>query len=173
MTEVYFTSDSHFGHRGILSFPSTKPFRPFATIEEHDEALVDNWNRQVNPNDIVFHLGDFCFGKRNLPIAGRLNGSKRLIMGNYDTYRAENYLLYFDKLYGVVEYKGMILSHIPVHPNQLKRYYMNVHGHLHTNLVIEQDGRVDYRYFNASVEQHKLMPVPLDEIYNHWAEHRD
>jgi calcineurin-like phosphoesterase family protein len=172
MSEVYFTSDSHFGHRGILSFSHTKPFRPFETIEEHDEKLIENWNSLVGPKDIVFHLGDFCFGKRNLPIAGRLNGSKRLVMGNHDTYGAADYLQYFDRLFGVVEYKGMVLSHMPVHPNQLKRYYLNVHGHLHTNLVTDEAGNRDVRYFNASVEQHKLMPVPLDEIHNFWAETR-
>jgi calcineurin-like phosphoesterase family protein len=38
MSEVFFISDTHFGHRGIITFSGTKPFRPFATIEEHDAA---------------------------------------------------------------------------------------------------------------------------------------
>ncbi len=172
MSEIFFISDTHFGHRGILSFPATAPFRPFATIEEHDEALVDRWNAQVNPKDIVYHLGDFCFGKRNLEIAARLNGNKKLIMGNHDMYASEDYLQYFTHLYGALEYKGMILTHVPVHPNQLQRYYMNIHGHLHTYRVHDPDGNVDVRYFNVSVENHNLTPVPLDEIYNFWAENR-
>lgn len=172
MSEVYFISDTHFGHRGIISFEQCKPFRPFQTIEEHDEHLVECWNKTVRPKDVVFHLGDFCFGLRNLPIAGRLNGSKRLVMGNHDMYAADEYLKYFDRLFGVVEYKGMVLSHMPVHVNQLKRFYMNVHGHLHTNLVLKEDGTRDFRYFNASVEHHKLTPIPLDEIYSYWAENQ-
>lgn len=76
MSEVFFVSDTHFGHRGIIEFSETKPFRPFASIEEHDEELVRRWNSVVGVKDIVWHLGDFCFGKRNLEIAARLNGNK-------------------------------------------------------------------------------------------------
>jgi calcineurin-like phosphoesterase family protein len=172
MSEVFIISDTHFAHRGILAFPATAPYRPFETIEEHDNELIERWNRVVSPLDTVYHLGDFCFGKRNLPIAGLLNGRKRLVMGNHDMYATEDYMKYFTHLYGCCEYKGMIFSHMPVHPNQFPRYYMNVHGHLHTNFVMLPDGQRDYRYFNASCENTDLTPVPLDEIFNYWAEHR-
>ncbi len=170
MSEVYFISDTHFGHKGILSFPSTKPFRPFDSIEEHDEELVKRWNETVSPKDIVWHMGDFCFGKRNIDIAGRLNGSKRLVMGNHDMYAVEDYLKHFDRVFGCAEYKGMILSHMPVHPSQFPRYYLNVHGHLHTNHILKDDGKKDNRYFNVSCENTGLKPLPLDEVYNYWAE---
>lgn len=170
MSEVFFISDTHFGHKGILSFPSTKPFRPFDAIEEHDAELVRRWNSVVGRKDIVWHLGDFCFGLRNLAIAAELNGSKRLIMGNHDMYAADEYLKYFDRILGCCEYKGMVLSHVPVHPSQMERWYMNVHGHLHTKFVLQADGNKDMRYYNASCENINLTPVPLDEIYNYWAE---
>jgi calcineurin-like phosphoesterase family protein len=170
MSEVFFISDTHFGHKGILSFPSTKPFRPFDTVEEHDEELVKRWNETVAPKDIVWHMGDFCFGKRNIDIAGRLNGSKRLVMGNHDMYAIEDYLKHFDRVFGCAEYKGMILSHMPVHPSQFPRYYLNVHGHLHTNHILREDGSKDNRYFNVSCENTGLKPLPLDEVYNYWAE---
>jgi len=170
MSEVFFISDTHFGHRGILSFESTKPFRQFDTIEEHDAGLIKRWNSVVGHNDIVWHLGDFCFGKRNIGIAAALNGSKRLIMGNHDMYPMQEYLAYFDRVMGVAEYKGMVLSHMPVHPNQFPRYFMNIHGHLHTNHVLLPDGTRDKRYCNVSCEQTGLKPIPLDEIYNIWAE---
>lgn len=180
MSEVFFISDTHFGHRGILMFTKTKPFRPFATIEEHDEELIRRWNSVVGKNDTVWHLGDFCFGKRNLQIAERLNGNKRLVMGNHDMYATADYLQYFTKVCGVVEYKGMILSHIPVHECQFPRFYMNVHGHLHTENVMKPkemliDGTIieekpDNRYFNVSAEQINLTPIPFDEILNKWTE---
>lgn len=79
---IYFTSDTHFGHKKILGFCH----RPFNSIEEHDSALINNWNSVVNPNDTVFHLGDFGFGGigflRN--IIGQLNGNIILIIGNHD-----------------------------------------------------------------------------------------
>jgi calcineurin-like phosphoesterase family protein len=173
MSEVFFISDTHFGHRGILSFPSTKPFRPFDTIEEHDAELIKRWNSVVGEKDIVWHLGDFCFGKRNLQLAAYLNGKKRLVMGNHDMYGAYDYLQYFERIMGCVEYKGMILTHIPVHESNMTRFYMNVHGHVHTNTLRKPDGSVDPRYFNASCENINLTPVPLDEIHNFWAEHRE
>ncbi|QDP62907.1 MAG: hypothetical protein Unbinned5081contig1002_12 [Prokaryotic dsDNA virus sp.] len=164
MSEVFFIGDTHFGHKGILNFSATKPFRPFDTIEEHDAELIKRWNSVVGKKDVVWHLGDFCFGKRNLPIAGELNGVKKLVLGNHDTYATEDYLKYFHKVYGAVEYKGAILTHIPVHESQFSRYYMNIHGHLHTNNL------EDSRYFNVSAEQLNLTPIPYDEILNKWAE---
>ena len=61
MSEVFFISDTHFGHKGILTFSGTKEFRKFDSIEEHDAELVRHWNSVVGKNDTVFHLGDFCF----------------------------------------------------------------------------------------------------------------
>lgn len=177
MPEIYITSDSHFSHKGIIQFSETKPFRPFDTIEEHDEELVKRWNAVVNPKDTVWHLGDVVFGKRNMPILSRLNGYKRLVLGNHDVYGAEEYLKYFAKIYGAAEYKGMILTHIPVHECQLKRYYLNIHGHLHHSTVkraiINNDlcyFEDDPRYLCVSIEHTNLAPVPLDWIYDKWAE---
>ena len=165
MSEVFFIADSHFGHRGIITFSGTKPFRPFATIEEHDVELVRRWNSVVGKKDTVWHLGDFCFGKRNLAIARELNGSKKLVMGNHDMYASADYLQYFTRVQGAVEFKGAILTHIPVHPSQFSRFFMNVHGHLHHEKL------EDHRYFNVSCEQINLTPIPWDEILNQWAEH--
>ena len=55
---VFFTSDTHFGHENILKFCN----RPFSSIEDHDLALINNWNSVIGNDDTVFHLGDFCFG---------------------------------------------------------------------------------------------------------------
>ena len=174
MSETFFIGDTHFGHAGIIQFNETKPHRPFDTIEEHDEELVRRWNSVVGKKDNVWHLGDFCFGARNIAIAGRLNGYKRLVLGNHDHYRAEEYLKYFAKIFGVVEYNGMVLSHAPLHPNQLKRWYLNVHGHMHTktvkNWISDDRFEEDKRYVNVSCEQINLTPVPLDYIYNKWAQ---
>ena len=69
---LYFTSDTHFHHEGIIKFCS----RPFKNVEEMNEALIANWNRVVRPEDIVFHLGDFCLGGSAewTGILERLNG---------------------------------------------------------------------------------------------------
>jgi calcineurin-like phosphoesterase family protein len=171
VSEVFFIGDTHFGHRGIIEFSETKPFRPYATIEEHDEELIRRWNSVVGVKDTVWHLGDFCFGKRNLEIAARLNGNKKLVMGNHDMYATEDYLRHFTRLSGAVEYKGLILTHVPVQEGQLSRWYMNVHGHLHTKKVLKANSEMDPRYVCVSCEQVNLTPVPFDWILNKWAEH--
>lgn len=166
MSETFFIADLHFGHKKIIEFE--KEHRPFSTIEEHDEELVRRWNDKVRKIDSVWVLGDFCFGKKNLEIAARLNGTKRLIMGNHDMYPAADYLKYFTRVCGVVEFSGMILSHIPVHPDQLKRYSHNIHGHLHSKIVWHDCGTdeccEDNRYINVSAEQINLTPISFGEI---------
>ena len=173
MSETFFIGDTHFGHKGIIQFSGTRPYRPFDTIEEHDAELIKRWNKVVGKNDRVFVLGDFCFGKRNLPIANELNGTKKLIMGNHDCYASTDYLQYFEKLYGCCEYKGTILSHMPVHENQFPRYFMNIHGHMHEKVVMKGAWsptlEPDRRYFNCSAEQINLTPIPYDEILSEWA----
>lgn len=164
MSETFFIGDMHLGHKGIITFSATKPLRPFETIEEHDEELIRRWNSAVGAKDKVYMMGDFCFGKRNIEKAAALKGDKVLIAGNHDVYATEDYLKYFRKVMGCCEYKGAILTHMPVHPRELNRYFMNIHGHLHVNNID------DYRYFNVSAEQIDLTPIPYDVILNRWAE---
>ena len=165
MSELFFIGDTHFGHKGIIKFSKTKGLRPFKTIEEHDEELVKRWNSVVSPKDDVWHLGDAVFGARNIPIIGRLNGTKRLVMGNHDIYDSHDYLKYFKRIVGAWQMDGMILTHIPVAEEQLERYFMNIHGHLHQKVLD------NWRYVNVSCEQTGLTPVPYDEIINRWAEY--
>jgi len=178
MSNIFFIADLHFGHKKVIEFE--KEHRPFATIEEHDDELVKRWNSRVTKKDSVWVLGDFCFGKANLEIAGRLNGTKRLVMGNHDLYPAADYLKYFTRVCGVVEFKGMILSHIPVHDSQFERYSHNIHGHLHSKNIMWQTmrqvqtiGPLQYvepawephgRYINVSAEQINLTPISFEEL---------
>lgn len=161
---TFFISDTHFSHANILKF---EPFyRPFTTIEDHDQELIKRWNNVVNPKDIVYHLGDVVFGKDNMWKIGYLNGDKRLIMGNHDCYSTAEYLKYFTKLYGCLQWQGFcILSHIPVNPQQLgNRYKYNLHGHLHSKNVKITDDKNDSNYVNVSVEQINLTPISWDEL---------
>ena len=59
---IFFTSDTHFGHTNIIKYCK----RPFNSLEEHDETLIKNWNNKVGENDIIFHLGDFAFGRKTM-----------------------------------------------------------------------------------------------------------
>lgn len=161
MPQVFFTADTHFGHKNILQYEAAH--RPFKTIEEHDAELVKRWNSVVSPKDIVYHLGDFAFGVKNIAIAAELNGRKRLVMGNHDCYPADEYLKYFDRVFGSIYYKHYILSHIPLHPNHA-RVMVNIHGHLHSRKVVEATHPTDPIYVCVSVEQTDLAPISYDEV---------
>ncbi|MFD0963285.1 metallophosphoesterase [Pseudofulvibacter geojedonensis] len=83
MQNIYFTSDHHFGHTNILKYSN----RPFKSAEEMDEELIKRWNSKVQPNDIVYHLGDVAMTKNPEGIGdilNRLNGKIYLIKGNHE-----------------------------------------------------------------------------------------
>lgn len=58
---LFFTSDHHFNHGNAISYCN----RPFDSVGKMNRAMIDNWNSVVGLDDIVFHLGDFCFGNSN------------------------------------------------------------------------------------------------------------
>lgn len=79
---IHFVSDTHWGHANIIKYSN----RPFDSVEEMNEALIQNWNERVGQYDIVYHLGDFAFMPYDAlkRTARRLNGVKHLILGNHD-----------------------------------------------------------------------------------------
>lgn len=76
---IFFTADLHLGHDSIRRHCG----RPFATIEEMDEAIISNWNGIVTARDLVYIVGDFAWRNHNHYLA-RLKGKKILITGNHD-----------------------------------------------------------------------------------------
>lgn len=80
--KVWFTSDTHFGHNGIIKFCD----RPFNSVDEMNQVLINNWNSIIPPDGIVFHLGDFCWNNNIKEIVCNLNGNIVLIQGNHDNH---------------------------------------------------------------------------------------
>ncbi len=187
---VFFCSDTHFDHKNVIKFTlddgftpmrriidkTTGAVRPFYSVEEMNEHIIENWNRVVSPQDKVYHLGDFSFGKNPTTIGKRLNGHKRLVRGNHDGNKLKEYAAIFEEVYGVRHLPGCVLSHVPLHPDCLERWGLNIHGHLHANrvkkLVYPQLGFYldhpteveDRRYLNVAVEQINYTPISAEEI---------
>lgn len=156
MSRVFFISDLHLGHKRIVEFSGVQRGN-VKTLEEHDAWIVDSWNRVVTKQDLVWILGDVCFDKTKLPLLKELRGSKHLILGNHDEFKLEEYQLYFNKVHGFQKYKGVWLSHAPIHPEQLRGTW-NIHGHVHRNSL------TDLRYINVSVEALNGVPLSWDRF---------
>jgi len=158
MGKIFVISDTHFGHENILKFKTHtgKMLRDFHDSVEMDKCMIRRWNDVVEPQDKVYHLGDVYLGsqKRADNILRRLNGHKRLILGNHDKGRDTVLQKYFDKIeiWRVFREWDVTLSHMPLHKSNLKTKY-NIHGHIHyrdspednmVNVGVERP-YVDYR----------------------------
>lgn len=141
------------------------PLRVFENALHMNEYMVMQHNRVVNPKDKVYFLGDLAMSKKFLPILERMNGEKVLIRGNHDMECANVYLKYFKDVRGCHQMDGMLFTHIPVHPSSLYRWKVNVHGHLHANVVTKDDNAPDSRYFCVCMEQlDDYSPISLEQL---------
>lgn len=140
MSRVFAIGDLHFGHRKLQEIRGIT-----------DEDLIRNWNAVVRKRDVVYVLGDVF---RLEPVA-ELAGIKKLALGNHDGRRIEEYLRFFSKVHAMFEVRGMLLTHVPVHPGQRRRWSRNVHGHTHTFSLD------DPWYWNVSAEVVDYTPCEL------------
>jgi calcineurin-like phosphoesterase family protein len=171
MPSVFLVSDTHFGHAGVCRFTEADgvtKIRPWDNPEDMDEAMVKMWNETVKPTDKVYHLGDVVINRKALKIMNRLNGDKVLIKGNHDIFRPEDYAPHFRDVRAYHVMNGMILSHIPLHPEALYRFGTNIHGHTHTNNVMMTDQygvtKKDPRYHCVCVEQTDFRPILFEDV---------
>ncbi len=168
---LWFISDTHFDHANMLAFKRTDggPLRPFASVEEMNELLIARWNDRVRPSDHIYHLGDVTMARGKAwthidAIMARLHGHKRICLGNHDQLASTWYQRTFEKVKACNVLDGIIFTHIPVHPESLGRFKVNVHGHLHANRVLTSPHHPDPRYLSVCVEQTDYAPVSLEEI---------
>jgi calcineurin-like phosphoesterase family protein len=169
----WFAADLHFEHPGIVKErEGGRRNRPFATVEEHDEAVIANWNAVVGVNDKVYVLGDVCMKPAGLPKMARLNGKKHLVKGNHDIFELEEYAKYFYQVSACrvfqKETEGFLATHMPVHPMELPRFKFNVHGHLHgAQVMLEEElwgNKPDDRYLCVSLERTNYAPIHMDQV---------
>lgn len=160
MPNIWVISDTHFGHENIIEFCD----RPFHNTHEMNQCILENWNSVVKPQDKIYHLGDVYMGMSKGYIENllqRLNGHKRLILGNHDNGKDQILHRYFEKIdvWRCFGKEKLLLTHVPVHPSSIeKKEWTNIHGHIHQNKSPEG------RYRNACVEWTNYTPVNLEEL---------
>lgn len=151
MTE-FVIADLHFGEEGA------RRRRRIPGVADIDAELIRRWNAVVTDTDTVFVLGDV--GRRGgFSLARHLRGTKHLIAGNGDDLSGIGRTNIFTSMSVIRWLPGMTLTHVPIHPTQLRRGNINVHGHLHAGAV------GDPRYVCVSVEQTNFAPVAVHEIH--------
>src|ERR1700686_3059678 len=127
-TDIWFISDTHFSHYNlVMKFvrEDGSPAREFDTVQEHDEFIIKNWNERVKVTDKIYHLGDVIMGPREAhpKLLSRLNGKKRLLLGNHDIIKGTDLLKYFQKLglWRIFKEHNFVCSHLPMRPEQFRK----------------------------------------------------
>lgn len=157
----WLTSDTHFFHANIIKYCN----RPFVDVDEMNAVLVERWNSIVGQNDIVHHLGDFCFGKKEnvLEILPKLNGKIDIVLGNHDRHKIGFYYeAGFHRVYDrpVVLRNFFILSHAPLEWISNDGPYANFFGHVHDSTVYKT---VTSRSVCACVERWDYKPIKWED----------
>lgn len=170
MPNIYFVSDTHFGHANIIKYCN----RPFASVEEMDEAMIERWNAKVGPSDTVYHIGDFSLAKDHKAIPEyrrRLNGHIHLIYGNHDWKRMQ----FLKGFVEIVPYKEIevgeqkiVLCHYAFKTWNKSHYgSWNLHGHSHGSL-----GRdLTSKQLDVGVDCWNFTPISYDELVVEMAKH--
>lgn len=179
---IFFTADLHLYDKDIAKY------RGFNSVQEYHDLLIKNWNNIVANDDLVYIIGDISIengmGACQMLALG-YNGHKVLVPGNHDD---ANTLTYFRMAPGheVMSYpvyyswqNKYLLSHIPVHPNELDtfNYTGNIHGHNHKPMpnngynpawpsptAPNRSGKSEKCYYNVNVEACGYIPVSLKQI---------
>ncbi len=170
MNNIWFISDTHFGHNGILTFTSydgslVRGDR-FSLCQEMDEEMIQNWNAVIKPQDKVYHCGDVFMGDRfKFEVNwSRLNGHKRLIIGNHDDIEFLVEGKFFEEVMIWRYFKDFdfIATHIPMQLENTwegnKKATFNVHGHIH------EKNSPTLRHHNICVERTDYKPVHIEDL---------
>jgi calcineurin-like phosphoesterase family protein len=156
MSNIFFTSDLHFGHENIIRYAS----RPFDSIDEMNECLVEMWNSTVTNRDHIYFLGDFSLGLKIdeiYTIIDRLKGKISIIPGNHDKELLKCLNIYhlsgIEILPPLFEWKyhkqWYIMCHFPLCSwNRMHREKpsIHLHGHMHSSNPVTRIPINDSRY---------------------------
>ena len=169
---IWLTGDTHFYHENILRFCS----RPFDTIGEHDEALINNWNSVVSKDDSVYHLGDLTLGghAQAVNVLCRLNGDVRIlaypfhhdrrwlgpILKGKVTHTATGVVVLEQQIVRLsLGETNVYLCHFPL-GEWPQKHYGAVHAHAHSHGNYKGEGRI----VDVGVDCHGYFPVSIERV---------
>ncbi len=177
MAKVWFTSDQHYGHLNALTgWSNEQAARPWNSLEEMTEGLIERHNSRVGRGDLVYNLGDAfwrTFGlEKAINVMKRLNGQHFYVWGNHEEIMKDNkseelrnrfiWLKDIAKIYppGPPKHSGIVLCHYAMRtwPNSHRGSYC-LYGHSHGRLP--EDSSLS---FDIGVDANDFYPVSMDEV---------
>ena len=167
--KIYIISDTHFNHNNIIDYCN----RPFKDINEMNNTIIDNWNKTVKNDDIVYHLGDFFLGSKFdlKDIVDRLNGTIYLIRGNHDRLTVKSYedcgIVVLKNAPIIMDDYKIVLSHRPLPDTMIKDGYINIHGHIHQNKLEDTYDNTLFdknKHINVSCDVLNFKPILLEDL---------
>lgn len=173
----FFSSDHHFFHEKVIQFED----RPYRDAQEMTEGLINRWNAEVKPGDIVYHLGDFAitgYSNKYTPkvseLLSRLNGTKHLYQGNHDAISvAQNPGWAVVRRLGTINIRGqrIVLCHYPIASWQYKAHgSWMLHGHCHGKLAEPSTkmNRADVGVDSPLGKTFSYGPIPFEFLKEIW-----
>ena len=173
-TKVFFTSDLHFYHENIIRFCG----RPHTDVEEMNTALIDNWNKVVPEDGVVFVLGDigFCSVSVLKELFAQMNGTKYLILGNHD-YSMQTQLEkagIFKEIYNLkqikVDTQNIVLCHYPMLCfNGDHHGAWQLFGHIHSGSGITTNDTIKAQtlrptQYDVGVDNNNYTPISFEQL---------
>jgi calcineurin-like phosphoesterase family protein len=177
-SKIFFSSDGHWNHANILQFCN----RPFKDVNEMNYKLIENWNKKVPVDGLVFYLGDFAWGGYEVwkNIRNQLNGDIILIKGNHDqhnmspTAESELFKCVTWQMFIEIEGRRVLLNHYPFlcyagtyrDPKGLV-YALN--GHVHSGpgtkgLDIDRLKMLFPTQYDVGVDNNNYEPISWNEV---------
>lgn len=178
---VWASSDWHLGHAKIRGYCPSRPWN-------HECVILDNYRAVVQPEDIVFLLGDMVLrwgeeGRAWWEQIRLLPGHKILVKGNHDQFNVAKLMRLggFESVwpeefeYTTSAGHRLLLSHVPMVVTAFDERYgawrqhvrdrftkggfdLNIHGHTH------ERSTGDSQCVNVCVEVQEFTPVLLDTV---------
>lgn len=192
---IFFTSDLHLNHGNILKYSRRDKFLSdrdynelelcqfdweanpkykisFESISNMNNALIDNINKIVQKNDILFHLGDFLFAPQNMYKNDALQFRNKInckniyqIWGNHDHDEIYNIFSCDENMMEVnIDFQSITLCHYAMLVwNKSHHGAWHLYGHSHSSLE---------NFAEKVLPNRKSIDVGVDNAYKVLGEYR-
>lgn len=151
---IFFIADEHLGHKNIIKYCN----RPFNSVEEMDETIINNHNSVVSDNDIVFHLGDFTLRSKAIAYGylDRLKGEHICLRGSHDNWLPKSAPFIVQE---TIENIKITMCHYAMRVWHCSHYNSwQLYGHSHGNL--EPRGK----QWDVGVDNNNFYPLSFEQV---------